>query len=129
MSSHLPAKTSSNSQLATQADVATLPLWLQYLIGNYHDSWANERTFLVLELEFGNYRPDVMLEAVKGYCREQSKFPNIAALRPFVTRLAPLSPLEAHIEGMAHMGFDLISDDGRQLLFRAKDGRETIHYH
>lgn len=129
MSSHLPATVNNNSQLAPQADVAALPLWLQYLIGNYHDSWANERTFLVLELEYGGYAPEVMLEAVKNYCRTQPKFPNIAALQPYVLPLAPPSPLDAHIEGMAHIGYRLISDIDGQLLFRTEDGRETTHYH
>lgn len=106
-----------------------LPMWLKFILGNYADSWPSEYTWLVLESEFSQINPQLMLEAARAYCRENKRFPNIATLLPYVQRLLQPDPLQDHIQAMGRLRWTLVSDQGGELLFEHADGRQTVHYH
>lgn len=67
---------------ATETLIATLPKWLQYLIGAFPAAQTNELTYLAYETAFAETDPALMLAAVQAVARQHkfSTFPTIAEI-------------------------------------------------
>lgn len=71
---------------ATGALIATLPKWLQYLIGAFPAAQVNELTYLAYETAFAGIDEAVMLTAVQAVARQHkfATFPTIAEINKAV---------------------------------------------
>ena len=67
---------------ATETLIATLPKWLQYLVGAFPAAQVNELTYLAYETAFAGIDEAVMLTAVQAVARQHkfATFPTIAEI-------------------------------------------------
>ena len=71
----------------TEILIATLPKWLQYLVGAFPAAQVNELTYLAYETAFAEIDPEVMLAAVQAVVRQHkfATFPTIAEIDQMAT--------------------------------------------
>lgn len=113
-----------------QGALSSAPVWLQYLIGAYPDAWINEMTFFVLEDQFSNFAPEVMMDAVRLYVRHNDRFPKSGQLLTVVQKIAQLSDWETFTENMTSLGYELHQDDGEEASFvHRHTGKLAIIFH
>lgn len=74
----------------TETLIATLPKWLQYLVGAFPAAQVNELTYLAYETAFTEIDPEVMLAAVQAVVRQHkfATFPTIAEIDQMATARA-----------------------------------------
>jgi len=91
--------------------LATLPKWLQYLIGAYPSAKVTEATYLVYEDQFGNVPPAQMLTAVRTAVKRHKyhTFPSVAELRSIVDAM-PDDSAPAPIGDLSRMRAELLED-------------------
>lgn len=89
-----------NGRMANQSDtsalIATLPKWLQYLIGAFPAAQTNTMTYLAYETAFAEVDAALMLTAVQAVTKQHkfSTFPTIAEIGQTVTVLTQRAELE-----------------------------------